>query len=74
MAASDPFNDDQPFSERIKAMPVEDLLDVWEETQQLGLVLRRELHVELEIVPEYEKMILFELQRRSNGKKAASPR
>ena len=74
MAASDPFSDDQPFSERIKAMPVEDLLDVWEETQQLGLVLRRELRVELEIVPEYEKMILFELQRRSNGKKAASPR
>ena len=74
MAASDPFSDDLPFSERIKAMPVEDLLDVWEETQQLGLALRRELHVELEIVPEYEKMILFELQRRSNGKKAASPR
>ena len=68
MATHNAFDQEETFSERIKSLADEELLDIWEETQQLETLLRQELHTELELAPEYERLIVQELQLRSSKK------
>lgn len=64
MARRIPFSEEQPFELRIKSLADDELLDIWVETQELERMLREEWDAELELAPEYERMIIHELQLR----------
>lgn len=64
MARRIPFSEEQPFELRIKSLADDELLDIWVETQELERMLREEWNAELELAPEYERMIIHELQLR----------
>ncbi len=68
MASKTVFIEDLPFSARIKSLADDELLDIWEETQELERILREEWNAELELAPEYEKLIIQELQLRISKK------
>lgn len=68
MATRVAFPEDEPFSVRLKSLADDELLDVWEETQELERILREEWNTELELAPEYERLIVQELQLRANRK------
>ncbi|MBD5557016.1 MAG: hypothetical protein HDQ92_00135 [Desulfovibrio sp.] len=65
MARSTPFPDDMPFSQRVKSLADEELLEIWEETQQVELMLNREMQAAISLAPEYERAIVEELRLRS---------
>ncbi len=66
MAQHTSFVDNLTFEEQIKALADEELLDFWEETQQLaGLVSDDKLPQDAPYNPEYERLILSELQMRA---------
>ena len=50
--------DEAPFNIQIKNLADEELLDFWEETQQIESALRAEFQ-------DYERLIVLELQLRS---------
>ncbi len=60
--------EDMPFSSRLKTLADDELLDIWEETQEIERILREEWNAELELAPEYEKLIIQELQLRISKK------
>ncbi|MBQ9407310.1 MAG: hypothetical protein IJU37_11325 [Desulfovibrio sp.] len=72
MGSCIPFADDEPFSQRVKSLADDELLEIWEETQQLEHILSKALHADLEISPEYEKAIVEELFLRS-GRRLSTP-
>ena len=57
MGSCQPFVDDEPFDKRV---------EIWEETQQLEDLLRTQMQTDLDMAPEYERLIVSELQLRSN--------
>lgn len=65
MAQATPFSDDMPFSQRVKSLADEELLEIWEETQQVEQLLNTEMHAAVSIAPEYERAIVEELRLRS---------
>lgn len=65
-----PFSDEEPFTERIKTLGDDELLEIWEETQQIESLLCSELQTDISIAPDYEKVIVEELRLRS-GRKAS---
>ena len=65
MARSTPFPDDMPFSQRVKSLADEELLEIWEETQQVEFLLNREMRAAISLAPEYERAIVEELRLRS---------
>lgn len=68
MATRTAFPEEQPFSVRLKSLADDELLDIWEETQELEHILREEWNAELELAPEYERQIVQELQLRVGRK------
>ena len=65
MAQSTPFRDDMPFSQRVKSLADEELLEIWEETQQVEQLLNKEMRTAISLAPEYERAIVEELRLRS---------
>jgi hypothetical protein len=59
------FNDQDSLEEQVKTLANEELLDFWQETQQLAKLLDQEEQTEIEYNPEYERIILQELQYRT---------
>ncbi|MCJ2163749.1 MULTISPECIES: hypothetical protein [unclassified Pseudodesulfovibrio] len=59
------FNDHDSLEAQVKNLADEELLDFWEETQQLARMLDQEEQTDLEYNPEYERVILQELQYRT---------
>ena len=57
MGSCQPFVDDEPFDKRVKTLADNELLEIWEETQ---------MQTDLAMAPEYERLIVSELQLRSN--------
>lgn len=55
-----------PFDKRVKTLADNELLEIWEETQQLEDLLRTQMQTDLAMAPEYERLIVSELQLRSN--------
>ncbi|MBO4301253.1 MAG: hypothetical protein J5861_06585 [Desulfovibrio sp.] len=72
MGSCVPFADDEPFAQRVKSLADDELLEIWEETQQIETILSKALHADLEISPEYEKAIVEELFVRS-GRRLHTP-
>ncbi|WP_319466710.1 hypothetical protein [uncultured Pseudodesulfovibrio sp.] len=62
------FNAQSSLEEQVKNLADEELLDFWEETQQLAKMLDQEEQTDLEYNPEYERVILQELQFRTCAK------
>ena len=65
MGSCIPFIDEQPFAERVKSLADDELLEIWEETQQLESMLCSALHTDLALAPDYEQVIVEELFLRS---------
>ncbi|ADU62748.1 MAG: hypothetical protein KUA35_13110 [Pseudodesulfovibrio sp.] len=59
------FNDQGSLEAQVKNLADEELLDFWEETQQLARMLDQEEQLDIEYNPEYERVILQELQYRT---------
>lgn len=59
------FNDHGSLEEQVKSLADEELLDFWEETQQLARMLDQNEQTDIEYNPEYERVILQELQYRT---------
>ena len=66
MGSCQPFVDDEPIDKRVKTLADNELLEIWEETQQLEDLLRTQMQTDLAMAPEYERLIVSELQLRSN--------
>ena len=73
MGSCIPFIDEQPFAERVKTMADDELLEIWEETQQLESMLCNALHTDLALAPDYEKVIVVELFLRSSRRVRQQP-
>lgn len=73
MGSCIPFIDEQPFAERVKTMADDELLEIWEETQQLESMLSNALHTDLALAPDYEKVIVEELFLRSSRRVRQQP-
>ena len=52
------------FAKHIKSLADDELLDIWEETQRLEQLMLVEWDTALELAPEYERLIVLELQYR----------
>ncbi len=60
------FDEHMPVEEQIKSLGDDELLDFWEETQHLAKMLDQgEMLEDIEYHPDYERMIIQELQVRS---------
>ncbi|WP_319759916.1 hypothetical protein [Maridesulfovibrio sp.] len=60
--------DNITLEDQIKSLANEELLDFWEETQFLAKVLEQDNQDNVQYSPEYERLILQELQLRSSMK------
>ena len=47
MGSCQPFVDDEPFDKRVKTLADNELLEIWEETQQLEDLLRTQMQTDL---------------------------
>ena len=45
MGSCQPFVDDEPFDKRVKTLADNELLEIWEETQQLEDLLLSLIHI-----------------------------
>ena len=64
------FDEQISLEDQVKSLGDEELLDFWEETQQLTKLLDQEDPLEsVDYNPEYERIIIQELQLRSCGRK-----
>lgn len=68
MGSCIPFSDEEPFAERVKSLADDELLEIWEETQQIENLLCTEMNAGFSIAPDYEKVIVEELCLRSSRK------
>ncbi len=68
MGSCIPFSDEEPFVKRVKSLADDELLEIWEETQQIESLLCTELQTDLSLAPDYEKVIVEELRLRSSRK------
>lgn len=59
------FSDNDTLEAQVKTLADDELLDFWEETQQLARMLDQAEPTDLEYNPEYERVILQELQYRT---------
>ena len=66
MGSCMPFPDEKPFAERVKNLAEDELLEIWEETQQIECMISAELHTEITMAPDYERLIVEELRLRSS--------
>ena len=60
-----PFSENLSFAKQIKSLADNELLDIWEETQRLEHLMLAEWNTGLELAPEYERLIVLELQYRT---------
>lgn len=61
-------NDHASLEDQVKSLADEELLDFWEETQQLAKMIDQNEQTDIEYNPEYERVILQELQLRTCSK------
>lgn len=70
MGSFEPFPDEEPFEDKIRHLPDEDLLEIWEESQQLETML--DMHTPGHEFPaaSFEQAIVHELALRATQKLA----
>lgn len=72
MGTAVPFNEDQPFEEKVKCLADEELLEIWAESQQMENLLNMRLPMSVSLSPGYEQTIINELTLRLGRRVAAS--
>jgi hypothetical protein len=65
MGSCVPFDDEISFTERIKTLSNEELMEIWEETQRIERLFSSELHLEISFAMDYENAIVTELTLRA---------
>jgi hypothetical protein len=60
-----PLADDTPFLLQIKSLNDNELLDFWAETQHIETMVRNQFERDILFAPDYERLIVLELQLRS---------
>ena len=60
-----PLSENLSFAKQIKSLADDELLDIWEETQRLEHIMLAEWDAAFELAPEYERLIVLELQYRT---------
>lgn len=74
MAQYAPFLDYVTIEDQLKSLEDDELLDFWEETQYLARVVSLDANPENdETTPEYERLILQELQVRHSRRESSRP-
>lgn len=69
MGSAYPFAEDESFDRKVKCMADEELLEFWEESQQLENMLNADAGTNRYVLsPEYERAILNELFLRRTRK------
>lgn len=64
MGSAIPFSDDEPFETKVKALADDELLEIWEQSQQLENFLNAQMEDHYLLAPEYEETIIRELALR----------
>ncbi len=54
-----------PFHVEIQVLPDDELLDIWVQTQSIEMMLRTEAGHGVRLMPNYEQLIMHELQMRA---------
>lgn len=54
-----------PFNVEIQTLPDDELLDIWVQTQSIEMMLRAESGHGVRLMPNYEQLIMQELQMRA---------
>ena len=73
MGSCIPFSDEESFVKRVKSLADDELLEIWEEMQQIESLLCTEFQTDLSLAQDYETVIVEELRLRS-GHKLRAPR
>ncbi len=66
------FGEDMPIALQIKELDENELLDFWEHIQQVENMIKSEFNQDVMLSPDYEKMIVTELQLRLFQSKIAA--
>lgn len=74
MGTLSPFDEDEPFEEKVKCLADEELLEIWAESQQMENLLNSQSSDSFFLDPSYEKTILMELYLRAGRKLISTPR
>lgn len=74
MATFSPFDEDEPFEEKVKSLADEELLEIWAESQQVENMLNSQSNDSFFLDPSYEKTIVMELYVRAGRKLISTPR
>ena len=74
MGRAMPFDDNLPFSEKMKCLADEELVEIWAESQRIESIINAGLPPGYAIGPDYETAIINELTLRKTRRMAASPR
>lgn len=68
MASAFPFDEDEPFSQKVKCLADDELLEIWAESQQIEGIICSFMPSGAVISPDYEQTIVKELYLRSTLK------
>lgn len=71
MGRAMPFEDDEPFEEKVKCLADEELLEIWAESQRIEGMLNAGFPGGRLEGPNYEKVIIDELTMRKTRQLAA---
>lgn len=66
-----PFEDNEPFEEKVKCLADEELLEIWAESQRIECMLSADFPGSQMSGPNYEKVIIHELTMRKTRQLAA---
>ncbi len=74
MGTAFPFNDDLPFEEKVKCFEDQELLEIWEESQEMESMLAQNLSPDMLNSAYFEQAIIHELTIRLGRRIASSHR
>lgn len=65
MGSITPFKDEESWEDTVRYLPDEDLLEMWVETQELGMILNMQAPGNNFSAATFEELIVHELLRRA---------
>lgn len=74
MASAFPFSEDEPFSQKVKCFADEELLEIWDESQQIENLFLAAIPMGEVITTDYEQAIVNELFLRASRKLCPAPK
>lgn len=68
MASAFPFSENEPFSQQVKCLADEELLEIWDESQHIENLIFPGLSQNSGFITDYEQTIVVELFLRASRK------